>query len=1069
MMNRSPNIVTAHLSILLSATLLASCLNAFAAEKPFAWQQDHARVTETGDIQWTPKEFRFVVGASVRFFDYENGSDDNNGDTRQQPWKHHPWDSNARSKAAAATGVDTYVFKGGVVYRGQLTVKESGRPGQPVRLTRDPNWGDGSAILAGSQRVTNWSRGADHAKIPEPGAVWKTPLDFAPRTLWMIQSDGTSLRIPLARHPNWQSQPEDHKAQWFRWSNERHPFQPKEGFSANDSKNLKGLDPDFVHGALIYSEFGWVMGTPYPARVDNYDPADGAVRFGGWTGGGNASILFRGMRYYLEDKPQYLDDPNGEFWFDIQGKGGLLYVRLPGGTDPNTVRIEAGQHPDLILGSEVQHLEISGLEFRWTTQPWELDVAAWDFRTKPFGIRPEAQPACIRIWGRGEGIRIANCVFEDVVMGIRLRAIGEGSPMRDLVIEDNVFRNTDVGAAHLTAGAGWGFSHPVGVLDDVRVYRNYATNVGFRAPRYERGCVFDLNDPFRAHIAGNVIARSAAQAINVHAGKGQTRGDVPLVRVLIHQNKAWKTMQNGNDFGGIESWQHGPVYIFNNLSFDPRGQREGERTVNKSNPGFGHAYYLDGGFKNYVFNNIAWGLSNDPTSPLVNCAAFQEIHSYQNVFFNNTVFNFTVGSRRQAPHAGRNQYLGNVWQSLSERVFRHADPARTLADGNAADAGPQKEKFAYESNAYGRNVFYDIGQMGVFEPSGRWLQTLDDFRNALQVRQSLVTDLGVMDGAAPLRDPARGDFRLNPKSAAVDQGAVVFVPWALHGVVAEWNFYPAGNDPTQILDEHWYAKDYMNDRTEYHARPTYPLSVVNVDRSHYIAGPLENFTTGALRLDPARKTYGTVRHAVLNEPFTVKLATRANHGQDPQVREFTFTGDDLKTAAIHASNFLIEAYFKASSDGLLISKQQGTGYALKLQNGRATFSVAGEGGVRAELASQTRLADGQWHHLIAEADRAARTLTLYVDGKRDSHGPGIGRVSLANEGDLYVGGQPDGEHLNGTLEFMRVAHGTLADAHTTIEELYAWQFDGPARRDMRGVNAQGQGRDAGALESGAGQ
>jgi hypothetical protein len=326
-----------------------------------------------------------------------------------------------------------------------------------------------------------------------------------------------------------------------------------------------------------------------------------------------------------------------------------------------------------------------------------------------------------------------------------------------------------------------------------------------------------------------------------------------------------------------------------------------------------------------------------------------------------------------------------------------------------------------------------------------------------------------MDRAVPLRDPSRGDFRLNQKSAAVDQGAVVFVPWALHGVVAEWNFYPAGNDPTQILDEHWYAKDYLNDRTEYHARPTYPLTAVNVDRSNYIAGPLENFTTGVLRLDPAKKTYATIRHDALNQPFTVKLATRASHGQDPQLQEFTFTGDDLKTAAIHNSNFLIEVYFKANSDGLIISKQQGTGYAIKLQNGRAKFSVVGEGGIRAELTSQARLADGQWHHLIAEADRAARTLTLYVDGKRDSHGPGIGRVSVANEDDLYVGGQPEGDHLNGALEFMRVAHGTLADAHTTIEELYAWQFDGPARCDMRGVKPQGQGRDAGALESEARQ
>lgn len=1047
-------------------TLLAACcFMVQAAERPFAWQQDYARVTETGDIQWTPKAFRFAAGGSVRFIDYENGSDDADGISRQRPWKHHPWDAAATGNAAAAEGIETYVFKGGVTYRGQLTIKEHGRPGRPIRLTRDPSWGEGPAVLAGSQAVSRWSRSDAHPKIPEPAAVWQAKLDFAPRTLWMIDSRGAATRIPLARHPNWTSQPEDHKAQWFTWTNDPHPFRAKDGFSANDAAHLKGVDEDFVQGALIYSEFGWVMGTPYPTKVSDFDPADGSVKFEQWTGGGNASIIFRGMRYCLEDKPQYLDDPDGEFWFDKQNSGGTLYVRLPDGLDPNTVRIEAGQLSDIVVGADVRHLEISGLDFRWTTQPWNLDVAAWDFRTKPFGARPDANPACIRIWGRGEGIRIANCNFEDVVMGIRMRALGDGSPIRDIAIEDNIFRNADAGAAHFTAGAGWGFAHTVGVLDDVRLYRNYAANVGFRATRYERGCTFDLTHPFRAHIAGNVVERCGAQAINVVAGKGASRDDVPLVRVLIHQNKAWKTMQNANDFGGIESWQHGPVYIFNNLSFDARGQREGERVYNKGNPGFGHAYYLDGGFKHYLFNNIAWGLSNDPASPLVNCSAFQEIYSHQNIFFNNTAYNFTVGSRRQAPHAGRNKFLGNVWQGFSERVFRHADPAKTEADGNAADAGRQKDQFAYETNAYARNVFYDVAQLGVFEASGRWLQSLEDFRAALQKRQSLVSELGVMDRTAPLRDPARGDFRLEPASAAIDSGAVAFVPWALHGVVAEWNFYPAGNDHTQIIDEHWYAKDYLADRTEYHARPTYPLTVVNVAADDYIDGPLENFVGGALRLVPARQTYATVSNQILNKPYTASLATRASHGQDPQPREFTFTGDDLKTPSIHASNFLIEVYFRADGDGLIIGKLQEAGYGLMLRDGRAVFRVAGPGGASADVVSQARLADGKWHHLVAEADRQHRTLCLYIDGQLDSTGQGLGAVSLANEGDLYVGGSPQGDYLSGAIEFLRIAHGTLADAHTSIEELYAWQFDGPAKRDMLGAAPQGKGRDAGAIET----
>ncbi len=1030
----------------------------------FDWQQDYAHVTETGDIVWTPEPRRFSTGQTLRYIDYEGGSDANDGTSRQHPWKHHPWDANARDKAAAFEGVDTYVFKGGVIYRGQLTVQQDGQPGQPIRLTRDPEWGDGPAILAGSQTVSDWTRGARHTAIPEPQSVWRAELDFLPRTLWIIDAQGTATRLPLARHPNWSSQAEDHKAEWFRWTNDPHPFQPREGFSANDSKNLKGLDSDFVQDALIYSEFGWVMGTPYPTRVLNYDPADGSLRFAGWTGGGNASVIFRGMRYYLEDKPQYLDDPNGEFWFDRQGDGGTLYVRFPEGIDPEEVRVEAGRYPDVIVGDHVRHLEISGLDFRWTTQPWNLDVVAWDFRAKPYTIRPDAQPACIRIWGSARDVRIAHCVFEDVVMGIRMRAVGEGSLVLGITIEDNVFRNTDVGAAHLSDGAGWGYSHPVGILDDVRIYRNLATDIGFRAPRYERGCVFDLSYPRRAHIAGNVIKRSGAQAINVYGGKGATRGDVPLVRILIHQNKAWKTMQHANDFGGIESWQHGPVYIFNNLSFDARGQWEGRRTFHGQSPGFGHAYYVDGGFQHYLFNNIAWGLSNDPTSPLVNHSAFQEIISHQNAFFNNTAYNFYVGSRRQAPHAGRNKFLGNVWQSISDRVFRHADPARTQADGNAAHAGPQKEEFALPTNAYGKNVFYDIGQMGVFEPSGRWLETWQDFHAALEEQQVQVTDLGVMDVEPPLRNPAEGDFRLNPKSAAVDAGAVVFVPWALYGVAGEWHFIPAGDDHRHIIDEHWYAKDFLTDRDDYYLRPTYPLTAVNVDPQDYIDGPLQNYAPGALRFSPSKKTYAVVSHAALAEPYTARLATRPRHGQDPQIQPFTFEGDSLKNPAIHDGNVLIEVYFRADGDGWIVGKKQDAGYALELVDGRLRWSIAGEG-ERAVLLSNGRLDDGRWRHVIAEADRDARTLTLYVDGRQDSTGTGLESVSLASEANLYVGGRPDGNHLSGAIDFLRIARGTLADARTTIEELYAWQFDGPALRDMRGAAPRGQGRDAGALES----
>ena len=133
-------------------------------------------------------------------------------------------------------------------------------------------------------------------------------------------------------------------------------------------------------------------------------------------------------------------------------------------------------------------------------------------------------------------------------------------------------------------------------------------------------------------------------------------------------------------------------------------------------------------------------------------------------------------------------------------------------------------------------------------------------------------------------------------------------------------------------------------------------------------------------------------------------------------------------------------------------------------SGCVRFAVKGKGTAQS-LGGEARVNDGQWHHVIAEADRRSSTLALYVDGKQDASGPGIGpETSLANGADLHVGGTPSGRCLAGTIEFLRVAQGTLADAKTTIDELYAWQFDGPFLRDFTGRKPVGR-RDAGAIES----
>ncbi|MBT7162084.1 MAG: LamG domain-containing protein, partial [Victivallales bacterium] len=176
-------------------------------------------------------------------------------------------------------------------------------------------------------------------------------------------------------------------------------------------------------------------------------------------------------------------------------------------------------------------------------------------------------------------------------------------------------------------------------------------------------------------------------------------------------------------------------------------------------------------------------------------------------------------------------------------------------------------------------------------------------------------------------------------------------------------------------------------------------------------------------------------------------------------------GDDLKSPEILRSNFAIELVFRAEKGGRLIGKMATAGYELRLdEQGRALFQVAGPGG-KGNLVSTKSVTDGKWHHLIAEADREAKTLTLYLDGKRNAQGPGIdANVSLANPGDLTVGGTADGDCIRGAIDFLRISRGTLADAKTTIEELYAWEFNGPHFRDFNGRLPADGTRDAGALE-----
>jgi len=530
-------------------------------------------------------------------------------------------------------------------------------------------------------------------------------------------------------------------------------------------------------------------------------------------------------------------------------------------------------------------------------------------------------------------------------------------------------------------------------------------------------------------------------------------------------------IRTGDDCGNIETWQGGAAYVYNNVSGNPGGFRNASWMTGKDDPNrpgsarFGMAYYLDGAFKNYYFNNIGWGLSKDPWSKVGATTMFQEIISYQNAFFNNTAYNFVKGSRRQSPQAGSNKFLGNIWYGIGDWVFWHTVPAKSPVAGNEQDAGPQKDHYALETNAFSGNVFYDItGKYAAFKPSGQWHESFEEAQNVLEETKAVASDLGKVAPEPPLNNPEIHDFSLSKRSAAVDMGAKLFVPWSLYATVGEWNFYPAGDDPTHILDEHWYMTQYYVSRNDYYTKPMFHLKGVNISKADYVEGSLENWTKGALQLN-GKDQYLVCADSTLNKTFDFTVKLRWHRAGQTETRHIT--GKDFKSPEVYDSNFLVELYFKAepgTTGGVLAEKMDDAGYSLELnERGGLTFTIK-SGGETAKLESESKVNDGEWQHVIAEANRNSNILTLYVNGKKDGIGVAIDKeLSLDNSSDLFVGGTPSGRNFKGTFEFLRISLGTLADAMTDIDELYAWQFSGPFLKDFTGSEPVGI-RDAGALE-----
>jgi len=370
---------------MLALRLSAACLvvvlsvgNSFT-QSAYYWGQPNATVLGNGDLLYAPNQFQYTPGASVVYIDYEGGSDANNGTSPSTAFKHHPWDANATGNAASMSGIHTYVFKRGVVYRGLLTADDNGSSGNPIRLTSDPSWGTGEAMLFGSERVTTtWQQcqPGDAVTNLNPSNVWYTDLSFSvvdntygsfptwphgilPQTICEMTGDTGLSRINVCRAPNWTlTDVNEPMSNWWNVTG------PSPGQIALGSSFSQTAPSDWV-GGTVWTQ--WGSGSGAGANM-------ATVQQGTISAFSNPYMTFDVgtnpmCKFFIENLPQLLDEPNEYYYSKGPTFSRRLYVRLSGDRNPNTAMIEVGVRPEILRLVDRQYIVVSGLTFAVNNQP----------------------------------------------------------------------------------------------------------------------------------------------------------------------------------------------------------------------------------------------------------------------------------------------------------------------------------------------------------------------------------------------------------------------------------------------------------------------------------------------------------------------------------------------------------------------------------------------------------------------------------------------------------------------------------------------------------------------------
>ena len=275
--------------------------------------------------------------------------------------------------------------------------------------------------------------------------------------------------------------------------------------------------------------------------------------------------------------------------------------------------------------------------------------------------------------------------------------------------------------------------------------------------------------------------------------------------------------------------------------------------------------------------------------------------------------------------------------------------------------------------------------------------------------------------------------------------------------------------PDVILGENLFLTDEYVAREYYTEVPANDLKVPGAQTADYVKSVLESWSNGALVFD-GKTRYAVLANADMKSDYKRSVVVHPKYSWKTNKAKTPYPGDQRKTVDMDINNFLIECYLKTTPDhtgGALVNKTGAdAGYRVGIHaDGGVVLTVLADGKT-IEVKDIVKVNDGKWHHVVVEMDRKTQTVGIYVNGKQvtTKKVPLDPTVSLANTGDFLVGNDTKDAYFSGALDFLRVCRGTLKDAETTIEELYAWEFDGPFLKDFTGQTPADGKRDAGAID-----